>query len=37
MTQQIRDSLHYKGKKYSLNNEILEYFFKEFPEKNLKI
>lgn len=36
MTQQIRDSLHYKGKKYSLNNEILEYFFKEFPEKKPK-
>ena len=32
MTQQIRDSLFYEGKEYYLNNEILEYYFNEFPE-----
>ncbi|MGH1519843.1 hypothetical protein [Chryseobacterium sp. JK1] len=36
MTQQIRDSLLYEGKEYHLNNEILEYYFKEFPEHKPK-
>lgn len=33
MTQQIRDALLYKDKEYYLNNEILEYYFNEFPER----
>jgi hypothetical protein len=32
MTQQIRDKLIYDGKEYYLNNEILEYYFDEFPK-----
>ena len=33
MTQQIQDKLIFEGKEYYLNNEILEYYFEEFPNK----
>ena len=32
MTTQIRDKLIYKGKIYYLNDELLEKYFKQFPE-----
>ena len=32
MTQQIRDTLLFEGKQYYLNSEILEGYFREFPE-----
>lgn len=33
MTQKIKDKLIYDGKEYFLNNEILEYYFNNFPDK----
>ena len=37
MTKQISDTLIYKDKEYYLNNEILEYYFRKFPDKKPEI
>ena len=37
MTRQIRDTLIYKGNEYDLNEEILEKYFCQFPEKKPEI
>lgn len=37
MTQQIRDKLIYEGETYDINQEILERYFRAFPEKKPEV
>lgn len=37
MTQQIKDKLIYEGETYQLNQEILEIYYREFPEKKPEV